>query len=315
MNTERSYKGHIIMLVVNIIFGLNTPITKSLMPEFLTAYSLIFLRFAGSSLLFWIISYWVKEEKVTSRELGLLFFAGMLGIAVNQLAFVKGLSITTPINAAIIVTLTPIMTMILASIYQKEPITAKKTTGVIIGAGGALLLILSGSAVTNGNASTLGNLLCLLASFAYALYLTIFKKLINKHSPVTLMKWMFLFSSIVTLPLCLPDAVRIPWQEISLNGYLRIGYIVILATFATYMLIPIGQKLMRPTTLSMYNYVQPLVAAIVAVIMGIDRFGLNTLLAGILVFVGVYVVTQSKSRAQLEREKAATNIKTTRETD
>ena len=304
MKSEQSYKGHLTMFVVNLIFGLNTPITKSVLSDTLTPYSLYFLRIAGASLLFWIASVFVKENKVSSRDLMMLFLAGMLGVAINQFSFVKGLSMTSPINAAIIVTLTPIITMVLSAIFQKEPITRKKVVGVFIGACGALLLILTSVQVISNAGSAMGNMLCLLSSLSYALYLTAFKKLINRHHPITLMKWMFLFSAIVTLPICWNDIQSIPWQAISTSEYVRIGYVVILATFVTYMLIPVGQKLLRPTTLSMYNYIQPLVASLVAVAIGLDDFGWNTVLAAVLVFCGVYIVTQSKSRAQqLEEEQ------------
>ncbi len=303
MRSERSYKGHLTMLFVNIIFGLNTPLTKAILSGVLTSYGISFLRMAGATLLFWIASIFMKEEKVSLKDLMMLFFAGMLGVAINQFSFVKGLSLTSPINAAIIVTLTPITTMILSAIFQKEPITRKKVVGVFIGASGALLLIFTSiHAGGNNSGSMMGNIFCLLSSTAYAFYLTAFKKLINKHSPVTLMKWMFLFSTIVTLPICLNDIQAVSWTAISLNGYLLIGYVVILATFVTYMLIPVGQKLLRPTTLSMYNYLQPLVASLVAMAMGIDSFGWNTAVAAVLVFCGVYIVTQSKSRAQILEE-------------
>jgi drug/metabolite transporter (DMT)-like permease len=297
------------MLVVNVIFGLNTPITKSILSGVLTPYSVNFLRIAGAGLLFWIVSIFVKEDKVSSKDLLMLFFAGLLGIAVNQFAFVEGLSMTSPINAAIIVTLTPIITMVLSAIFQKEPITRKKVAGVFVGACGAVLLILTAAQAVNNTGSMTGNLFCLLSSASYALYLTAFKRLINKHSPITLMKWMFLFSAIITLPLCLNDMQSVSWQTIPLNGYLRIGYVVILATFVTYMLIPVGQKLLRPTTLSMYNYIQPVVASLAAIAMGLDSFGWNTGLAAVLVFCGVYIVTQSKSRAQIE-EESLSNKKT-----
>ena len=310
MRSEQSYKGHLTMFVLNIIFGLNNPITKSVLSDnVLTPYGIYFLRIAGASLLFWMASVFVKENKVSSRDLMMLFLAGMLGVAINQFTFVKGLSMTSPINAAIIITLTPIITMILAAIYQKEPITNKKVTGVFIGAGGALLLILTGRQLINGEGSMMGNMLCLLSSLSYAFYLTAFKSLINKHHPVTLMKWMFLFAAIVSLPVCLDDIKVISWQIIPASGYLRIGYVVILATFMTYMFIPVGQKLLRPTTLSMYNYLQPLVASLAAIAMGLDHFRMEYALAAVLVFCGVYVVTQSKSRAQLEEEASKVSKK------
>ncbi len=304
MKSERNYKGHLTIFMVNIIFGLNMPITKSVLTDTLTPYSLYFTRIAGATLLFWIASVFVKENKVSARDLMMLFLAGMLGVAINQFSAVKGLSMTSPIHATIIITLTPVFTMILAAVHQKEPITRKKVTGVLIGACGALLLILTDTQTANNAGSMMGNILCLLSSLSYAFYLTAFKKLINKHSPVTLMKWMFLFSIIVSLPVCIDDIKTVSWHVIPASSYLRICYVVVLATFITYMLIPMGQKLLRPTTLSMYNYLQPLTAALAAMAMGLDSFGWNTALAAVLVFFGVYVVTQSKSRAQLEEEAA-----------
>ena len=303
MKSERSYKGHLTILTVNIIFGLNTPITKSLMSDILTPYALNFFRIAGACLLFWIISPFVKEEKVSRQDLIMLFFAGMLGVTINQFSFLTGLSMTSPINAAIIITLTPIITMILAAVFQKEPITGKKITGVLIGASGAVFLILTTIGMTNGTGNWLGNIFCLLSSLSYALYLTAFKGLITKHNPITLMKWMFLFSVITTVPFTLNEIEAIPWQMFSWSVSLRIFYVVVLATFVTYILIPTGQKLLRPTTLSMYNYLQPLFASSVAIVAGLDTFGWNTLLAAVLIFTGVYVVTQSKSRAQVLGEK------------
>ncbi|MFA6779863.1 MAG: DMT family transporter [Paludibacteraceae bacterium] len=296
MISERKYTGHLTMFVVNLIFGINTPITKTLMPDYFSAFSLNFFRVAGAGILFWCISSFVKEEKVTRSDLLLLFFAGMLGVVVNQFAFVKGLSLTTPINAAIIVTLTPIITMLLASLIQKEPITGLKIVGVVVGAIGALLIITTTNRATGGSSSMVGNILCLLSSLSYALYLTVFKKLINKHKPVTLMKWMFLFSTIIALPMCIGDLESIRWSAITASAYIRIGYVVILATFVTYMMIPVGQKMLRPTTLSMYNYLQPIVASLVAVYFGMDTFGWKNTFAAVLVFLGVYTVTQSKSK-------------------
>lgn len=290
------------MLLVNVAFGLNNPMSKRVLAV-LSPYTLYFLRVLGATVLFWAVSACMKEERVSKRDLLMLFLAGMAAVVGNQFSFVMGLSLTTPINAAIIITLGPIVTMILAALYQKEPITKKKTAGVFIGASGALLLIVTGMHVGGAGGSLSGNLLCLLSVLSYALYLTAFKNLILKHKAVTLMKWMFLFAAIVSLPFCLNDVEATAWQTINRYDYARIAYIVIIASFATYLCIPFGQKLLRPTTLSMYNYVQPIVTTTVAIVVGIDAFGWNTALAAVLVFAGVYVVTQSKSRSQIEAAK------------
>ena len=301
MKGEKSVAGHLTMFIVNVIFGLNTPVSKTLIPEFLTSYSLNYLRVVVSMVLFWGASFFVKEERVERRELVVLLFAAVLGIILNQFLFVKGLSLTTPINAAMIVSLTPIITMLMAAIYIREPITGKKVGGVLLGAAGALVLIVSGSdtEASRGANSMLGNMFCLASSVAYALYLTVFKGIINKHHPVTIMKWMFLYSAILTAPICWTDICEIEWNMLSVSGGLRILYVTVLATFVTYLLIPVGQKRLRPTTLSMYNYVQPIIACTVAVAIGIDEFKPITIIATIMIFSGVYIVTQSKARSQM----------------
>lgn len=291
-------KGHVAILTTNIIFGLNIVIAKTLMPEYLSAGCLTYMRMIGATVLFWGASLFIKRERVARKDLILLFIASLFGIVINQSAFIYGLSQTTPIDASIVVILTPILTMLLASLFQKEPITIKKATGVLIGATGAATLVLSSGGELNGH--ILGNLFCLMSSLSYAVYLTAFKPLINKYSPITLMKWMFFYASIISVATYYPDVRDTSFELLPINVYFRLFYVVAISTFVAYLLIPIGQKNLRPTTLSMYNYIQPLIAAIVAVILGLDSFGVVKILSAVFVFLGVYIVTQSKSRAQLD---------------
>jgi drug/metabolite transporter (DMT)-like permease len=299
---DKNWKGHIALLVAYIIFGLNTPVSKAVLAQGeVSAPALTFYRFAGAALLFWVLSLFTKKEAVPLRDIFLLFLASLFGIFINQLSFIVGLSMTSPIDASVITTLAPIMTMILAAVFLKEPITWKKVAGVLIGAAGALLLIFHGNAVRLNIAGLEGNLLCMLSCASFALYLTLFKKLILRYRAVTLMKWMFLFAAVCSLPFCREDVCRINYPELSIAVYLRIAYVVVMATFLSYLLIPVGQKFLRPTVVSMYNYLQPLVSSLVAVALGMDAFGWTKGAAALLIFSGVYVVTQSKSRAQLEK--------------
>jgi drug/metabolite transporter (DMT)-like permease len=219
------------------------------------------------------------------------------------MSFIVGLSMTSPIDASVITTLAPIITMILAAIFLREPITWKKVTGVFIGATGVLLLIFHGNTLPLGLIGVEGNLLCILSCTSFALYLTLFKKLIIRYRVVTLMKWMFLFAVICSTPFCWQDVIRIDYSGLSGPIYLRIAYVVVMATFFSYLLIPVGQKFLRPTVVSMYNYLQPLVSSLVAVALGMDVFGWTKGGATLLILLGVYVVTQSKSRAQMEKER------------
>ncbi len=301
--------GHLALLSANILFGLNTPISRSLMPEILAPSTLSFFRIAGGTILFWTISLVVKKEYVPLKDVVLLFFASVFALVLNQIPFFVGLSMTSPIDASIVVTMLPIVTMILAAIILKEPITFKKAIGVLIGATGALLLVFSSKHVSVGQSSLTGDMIVLGAVISFALYLTLFKSLIMRYSAITLMKWMFLFGTIMCYPFCHQSLVETDFSLLGHDTFLRIGYIVVIATFLTYMLIPVGQKVLRPTTFSMYNYLQPVVASLAAVAMGIDHFGVEQGISGILVFAGVYIVTTSKSRVQLEAEKQMKNKK------
>ncbi|MDR0412407.1 MAG: DMT family transporter [Dysgonamonadaceae bacterium] len=299
---DKNWKGHLALLVAYFIFGLNTPLSKYVLAHGeISALALTFYRFAGAALLFWMLSLWTKRETVPWRDILLLFLASLFGIFINQLSFVAGLSVTSPIDASVITTLGPVMTMILASVFLKEPITGKKITGVLIGAAGAFLLIFHGNAGRLNIHSLEGNLLCMLSCASFALYLTLFKKLIVRYRVVTLMKWMFLFATLCSLPFCWQDTVRVDYAALPAGIYLRIAYVVVMATFCSYFLIPVGQKFLRPTIVSMYNYLQPLVSSLVAVVLGMDAFGWVKSAATLLIFLGVYVVIQSKSRAQMEK--------------
>lgn len=302
---NKKFTGHIALFAANVIFGMNTPISRTLMPEILSPYTLTFFRLSGGMVLFWIISLFIHKEHVPAKDILLLFFASLFALTLNQLPYFIGLSITSPIDATIVITMLPILTMLLAAVILKEPITLMKAVGVMVGASGALLLIFSSHALHAGKSNFWGNLIIFFAVGSFAIYLTVFKDLIMRYSPITIMKWMFLFGTIVCFPFCYKPLLQTDFTLLTVSTYWRIGYMVIFATFFGYLLLPIGQKVLRPTTLSMYNYVQPVVASLVAVTIGMDTLGFENALSGILVFSGVYIVTQSKSRAQMEAKKVS----------
>lgn len=296
--------GHLSLLVANIIFGTNNPIARILMPDIINPLALTFIRFSGGMMLFWLASLFFKQEYVTTKDKFLLFCASIFALSLNQIPFFKGLSMTSSVDASIVVTMLPIVTMLLSALILKEPITQLKVIGVLIGAVGVLLLIFAEhmEGLASGNMS--GNLIVFAATISFALYITLFKKLIERYHPVTVMKWMFLFATITGLPFCYTSLATSNLAALSTTHWLGIGFVVLFATFIGYVLLPIGQKTLRPTTLSMYNYVQPIVASLIAILIGMDRLGYEQIIASVLVFSGVYIVTQSKSRAQMEAEKS-----------
>jgi drug/metabolite transporter (DMT)-like permease len=302
-----NYQGHIAMLTANVLWGFMSPISKKVLSTGeVDSIALTTFRMMGAAILFWLASFFFPKEKVAPQDMVRLFFAALFGIVINQGSFIMGVSLTSPINASIVTTTTPIITMIIAAMYLKEPITGKKITGIFIGASGALLLILSSrQTATGANSGNIwGDMLCLLAQFSYSTYFVQFKGLIGRYSPVTLMKWMFMYASVCCIPFSYNHITPIAFDSLSMDSFLGIGYVIVGGTFITYFLVPIGQKLLRPTVACMYNYVQPIVASIIAVLWGMDSFGFMKSMAIVLVFVGVYIVTQSKSKAQMDAEKA-----------
>lgn len=298
----RKRHGHLALLISSIVFGLNIPIARTLIPDIVDPFLMTFFRMCGAATLFWTASLFTPKEHVPRKDILLFFASSLLAIVVNQTFFIVGLSKTSPIDASLVVTLSPIITMLLAALIIKEPITWVKAVGVLIGASGAVILILN-SSHENANGNLIGNLFVLFSVASYALYLTLFKNLISRYSSITSMKWMFLFATILTYPMSHKAIVETNFADFDSGVYLRIVYVVAFATFFTYLLIPVAQKTVRPTTISMYNYLQPLTAAFVAVAIGIDRFGWDKIISAALVFAGVYIVTQSKSRVQLYKEK------------
>lgn len=288
------------MFAANIAWGLMAPLSKMVMNNpAVNSWTLVSFRLIGAAIAFWFFSLFTKREKVTFGDLKLMAAAALLGIILNQGVFVLGVSLTSPVNASIVTTTLPIVTMILAAIYLKEPVTWLKFGGILVGASGAVLLILSSTSIghaTDQRTSLYGIGLCFLAQASYATYFVLFKKMISRYSGFTLMKWMFLFAALVYLPFNFQHLVSINYSSLPSNIVADIAFIVFGGTFFSYLMIPVGQKNLRPTVAAMYNNLQPIVASIAAVYWNLDTFGWQKGVAILLVFAGVYLVTQSRAR-------------------
>ncbi len=304
--TKERIQGHLLIFTANLIFGINYPISKWLLDGRLTPEFHTLSRMLAACVLFWGISFFLPKEKLKFKEIAVLFACSLCGIAGNQSLFIWGLSMTSPIDASVITTGTPIIVMLFAAIFLREPITWLKTAGVLVGAGGAIwLVLLSATTSENASASSLAGNLCIFgSSFIYALYFVFSKPISEKYQAVTMMKWMFLFAVLEVAPLTVPAMLRpggmfiVPadFQTIAAMAYVLIG-----ATFLAYLLIPMAVRRIRPTSASMYNYVQPIVACALAIAVAQDHFTWTKLLAAMSVFFGVYLVTRSKARRDLEK--------------
>lgn len=295
-------KGHLAMLGANSMWGLMAPVAKMVMAAGLvTPLLMTNFRIVGAALLFWTASLFTPKEHVSAHDKLLLAGAAMLGILFNQGCYVFGVGFTSPGEASIITTTMPLWVMLLAALLLGEPITAKKIFGIVLGASGALILVLGSKSVgLKGDRPMLGDLLVLTAQMSYALYLTFYRNFIKKYSVVTLMKWMFTFAALVIVAVSMREWISASWNEMGARELWGVGYVVFFATFIAYICIMIGQKNLRPTLVGMYNYVQPIVASCIGVWLGLDSFGPSKLLAVALIFSGVFLVTISKAKTSSE---------------
>ena len=282
-------------------WGLMAPLGKDAMTNGLDGLTMVSFRVLGGCILFWLTSLFVKKEQVSTKDKLMLIGAAVFGLVTNQCGFTIGLSITSPITASIVTTSMPIFAMILAALILKEPITGKKALGVLMGCSGALILILtSASAVSDKVGDIRGDLLCLAAQFSFALYLSLFNPLIRGYSVFTINKWMFFWATLLVIPFTFAHVQEVVSRPIPATTWWEAAYVVVFGTYLGYILTMIGQKTLRPTVVSVYNYVQPIVSVVVSVLTGLGILKPSHALAVILVFTGVWLVTKSRSRQDME---------------
>lgn len=309
MDNNRPLIAHISMFLACAGWGLMAPIGKDAMTHGISGIDMVTFRVCGACLLFWIASIFAPHEHVPAKDRLMFAGAALFGLVLNQCCYTIGLSITSPINSSIVTTSMPIFAMLLSALILKEPITGKKAAGVLMGCSGALILILTSAAHVSDKVGDIrGDLLCLFAQFSFALYLALFNPLIRRYNVFTVNKWMFSWASLALLPFTYSHAWATLNAPLPLYTWLEAGYVVVIGTFACYILTMIGQRTLRPTVVSVYNYVQPVVAVTVSIAMGIGIFKWSHSIAVLLVFAGVWLVTKSKSRRDAAKELQTTDV-------
>lgn len=288
-------RGHLMLLGAAVLWGCNAPMIKDLQGLGVPALVVADMRAVGAAVAFWVMSLFVGGgERVSVSMLGRLCVAGILCIVLNQVLFTVGVNYTSPIDATVISTMLPIVTMIFAAIILKESITGMKVVGIAVGAAGALTLVFGGGG-SSACGGLIGDALCFTAQVSCALYMVIFSNTIHRYSVVTLMKWLFLFSAIIVTMVTWPSVVAVDYASLPLKAWGEMLFIVFGGTFVSYIFFTGGQKLLRPTVVSMYNYVQPIVATVLSVAMGVGTFGVGKVTSMAMVFAGVYIVTHAKN--------------------
>jgi len=281
--------------LVSIIYGLTFTIAKDVMPEFIEPFGFIVLRVGGSVLLFWMVSFMGPKEKIATSDFPRIIAAAFFGVALNMLTFFKGLSYTSPIMGAVLMVTTPIIVLILSAIIMKERMKKRKIFGIILGLAGTVSLILYGKSLINAPNEMLGNLLVFINAVSYGFYLIIVKKLMDKYNAFTFVKWIYTFGFLMVLPFGWGEFDAINWTIIPTDIYWKIGFVVVFSTFLTYLLNLISMRELKPTTVAVFIYLQPLFATIFAISLGKDDLSWVKIGSALLIFAGVYLVTQKKS--------------------
>ena len=280
--------------LVSIIYGVTFTIAKDVMPKYVEPFGFITMRVGGSVLLFWLISFFGPKEKIAREDYPRIAAAALFGVALNMLTFFKGLSYTSPIMGAVLMVTTPMIVLILSAIIMKERMQKRKIFGIILGLAGTITLILYGKSMVNAPNATLGNLLVFINAISYGFYLILVKKLMDKYNAFTFVKWIYTFGFIMVLPFGWSEFDAINWSTIPTDIYWKIGFVVVFSTFLTYLLNLVSMRELKPTTVAVFIYLQPLFATIFAVSLGKDELSLVKLLSAVLIFAGVYLVTQKK---------------------
>lgn len=299
-NHNSKWVGHLAVLAVYIIFGVNPNCSKAVVPEYITPEAYTALRLFIGAAGFWLISLFTPNEKVTKRDMGIILL-GAVSLYGTLWAFAEAMRYISPTYVSLISAMSPLVVMLMAALFLKEPITSRKALGVFFGIAGALMMILF-SLHGDAHYSNIGVVLCLVNILFYAAYLLITRSISSKYSPVTMMKWMFLFSFILSVPLAIPTVKdsQILMGTAPAMAYINMGIVAFFATVLAYYLLPLALRYIRPTTVSMYSNLQPIVTAALAIAIGQDVFTWNKPVALLLVIFGVFLVTTSKSKADLE---------------
>ena len=290
------------MLCAGTCWGLMAPIGKDAMLNGIDGIDLVSFRVLGGALLFWLTSLFTKKEHVPVKDILLLGCAGLFALVFNQCSYTIGLNLTSPSNSSIMTTSMPIFAMVLSFFILKEPITWQKAGGVLLGCAGAVIIITTSATADNAKVGNIwGDLLCMSAQLSFALYLSLFKPLVQKYSLFTVNKWMFTWATLLIWPFTLGHVSSINFASVPMSTWWETGFVVFFGTYISYICMMVGQQTLRPTVVSVYNYMQPLVSVSVSVAVGLSVFKTSQALATILVFSGVWFVVKSKSKHDMSK--------------
>lgn len=295
---KKEWFGHISLLLAQIIYALNYSVAKDLMPHFLQPFALVFFRIIGACLLFWISSLFVPQVPIDRSDRKRLFVLALCGVLINQVFYIWGLSLTEPINSAIIMISNPIIVVLLMAFLVKERIRPLRLLGLVLALAGALNLLLFKGRFELGSATMAGDLLTLVNATSWAVFMVLSRPLMQKYHPFILMRWMFLIGAIGIIPIAWQQVEVIEWNHFTANAWWSLAFVVVATTFLAYVFNIYGLKRLNPSVASAYIYLQPFLASLVAMFMQADRLTPTKIVSGLLIISGLYLVSKQNKPVQ-----------------
>ncbi len=291
---SNNLKGHLALFLAQVLYAASFPIAKEVMED-IPYTALLLLRISGAVILFWLSSVFFVNEKIEKKDFPRLILLGLFGVAINQSLFLKGLHLTSPINAAIMMITTPILVLIIASILLKDKITLFKFSGIVIGFSGAVFLVFQNLTGITKDSSILGDLFVFINAMSWGTYLVLVKPLMKKYHTITILKWAFLFGLPMVIPFTVSDLVAVEWNFLSGRIIYFIAFVVLFTTFVAYLLNTYALKALSPPVVSAYIYLQPLFTALITIyIFGNEDLTWGKVVSALLIFAGVYLVSIQK---------------------
>ena len=295
MTKQNLILSHIALFVANLIYAGNYTIAKEVMPEFIGPYGMILLRVFVAALIFTFCHLFFLNEPIrTKKDYAHLLLCALFGVAINQLMFFKGLSMTNPINPAIIMMATPIMVLIASFFLLKESLGWKNILGIALGVIGSVTLILSSASESFGldRSNALGDVFVLINASSYGIYLVIVKPLMKKYHPITVMRWMFTFGLFLVIPFGGSELLEVNWAIIDTRIWICIAYVLVFVSVLAYFFNSWALVRVSPTLVSFYIYLQPVLASIIALSLGKDSLNLPMIICAFVIVTGVYFVSK-----------------------
>ena len=287
---------HLALLTVNLIYAANFTIAKEVMPEYILPFGFIAIRATITTFLFWLTHALFVREKIDYSDLFRLALCGLFGVAINQMFFFWGLSLTKPINASIVMVSTPIAVLVISGIILRERLSLRKWAGILLGALGAVSIVVFGKVTKLGGDTSLGDLFVLINACSFALYLVLAKPLMKKYHPVTVLKWVFVFGMLYVLPFGYNQAISVEWSSLTPLLWSFVAYVIIGATYFAFLLNTTALKRASPTVVGAYIYLQPVFAGGIALLFGKDTLGWFKVICAAFIFIGVYLVSTPSTK-------------------